>query len=139
MKIRFTSLKPPKIDTTFTVAPSQTFHAVKVHLADETKLNPLALRFLFKNKAINDSKSVQEVFGQAEEVQVTVMVMKNASSPQSTQSKSSQIEPEKIDVGNEEFWNGIRAVVLEKFNGTHDKEEVFAALKYGFQEHFGTS
>jgi hypothetical protein len=136
VKIKFTSLKAPKIDVTLTAPPSQTFHALKTRLAEETKLNPLALRFLFKNKAISDSKSVQEVFGQVEEAQITVMVMKGVSSSQSSTSNASQ-EGEKMVTDDDEFWTGIREVVMGKYKGPHGKEEVFGALKKGFDESFG--
>lgn len=137
MKIKFTSLKPPKINTTLTAPPSQTFHALKTRLAEETKLNPVALRFLFKNKAISDSKSVVEVFGQTEEAQVTVMVMKNVGG--TTTTNTATVDPEKMGVENDEFWESIEKVVEEKFKGAQDKAEVFAALKRGYQEKFGPS
>jgi len=139
VQIKFTSLKPPKIDATLSAPPSQTFHALKTRLAEETNLNPLAIRFLFKNRAINDSRSVQEVFGSVEAAQVTVMVMKNVSSDTTTSSVTSSAsqEGEKMIVENEEFWESIRAVVMDKFKGTQDKEEVFQALKGGFGNKFG--
>jgi hypothetical protein len=135
VKIKFTSLKPPKIDTTLIVPPSQTFHALKTRLAEELTLNPLAIRFLVKNKAITDSKSIVEVFGQAEEAQITVMMMKNVeSAPAPTNSSQ---DGEKMVVENEEFWEGIREVVMDKFTGVQDKDKVFAALKRGYQDKFG--
>ena len=139
MQIKFTSLKPPKIDTTLTAPPSQTFHALKTRLAEETNLNPLALRFLLKNKAISDSKSVHEVFGQVDTAQVTVMVMKGVGSSTTTTNTSSSAsqEGEKMAVDNDQFWEGIRAVVVDKFKGSQDKEEVFKALQGGFREKFG--
>jgi hypothetical protein len=136
VKIKFTSLKPPKIDTTLTAPPSQTFHALKARLAEETKLNPLALRFLLKNKAINDSKSVLEVFGETEEAQITVMVMKNVSAPTTT---TAVTDGEKMEIENDEFWETVRKVIEEKFKGPQDKDEVFAALKRGYQEKFGSA
>lgn len=138
MNIKFTSLKPPKINTILTAPPSQTFHALKTRLAEETKLNPLAIRFLLKNKAISDSKSVLEVFGQTEEAQVTVMVMKNVGATTTTPTAVT-IDGEKMDVESDEFWESIQKVVEEKFKGSHDKDEVFAALKRGYQEKFGTA
>ena len=135
MQIKFTSLKPPKIDTTLTAPPSQTFHALKTRLAEETNLNPLALRFLVKNKAISDSKSVHEVFGLVDTAQVTVMVMKSVGSTSTTSSASQ--EGEKMVVDNDEFWESIQVVVMDKFKGQQDKEEVFKALKGGFREKFG--
>jgi hypothetical protein len=137
VKITFVSLKPPKINTTLIAPASQTFHALKTRLAEETKHNPLAFRFLLKNKAIGDSKSVHEVFGQAEEAQVTVMVMKNVGS--SSPSNASQESAEKMVIENDGFWEGIRSVVMEKYQGERDKEEVFSALKSGFVEKFGTA
>jgi hypothetical protein len=137
VKITFTSLKPPKINTTLTAPPSQTFHALKTRLAEETNLNPLSLRFLLKNKAISDSKSVHEVFGETEEATVTVMVMKNVG-PSMT-SGAGQESGEKMVVDNDGFWDGIRSVVMEKYQGERDKEEVFAALKKGFAEKFGSA
>ena len=136
MKIKFTSLKPPKINTTLTAPPSQTFHALKTRLAEETKLNPLAIRFLLKNKAISDSKSILEVFGQTEEAQVTVMVMKNVGATTTT---TATVEGGKMDVENDEFWESVRNVIEEKFKGAQDKDEVFAALKKGYQEKFGSA
>jgi hypothetical protein len=137
VKITFVSLKPPKINTTLTAPPSQTFHALKTRLAEETKHNPLALRFLLKNKAISDSKSVHEVFGETEEAQVTVMVMKNVGS--SSPSSASQESGEKMVIDSDGFWEGIRSVVIEKYQGERDKEEVFAALKNGFEAKFGSA
>jgi hypothetical protein len=137
VKITFVSLKPPKINTTLTAPPSQTFHALKTRLAEETKQNPLALRFLLKNKAISDSKSVHEVFGETEEAQVMVMVMKNVGS--SSPSSASQESGEKMVIDSDGFWEGIRSVVMEKYQGKRDKEEVFAALKNGFEEKFGSA
>ena len=138
MQIKFISLKPLKIDTTLTAPPSQTFHALKIRLAEEANLNPLALRFLLKNKAISDSKSVHEVFGQVDMAQVTVMVMKSvgSSTTTSTTSSASQQE-EKMVVDNDDFWESIRGVVMDTFKGSQDKEEVFKALKGGFREKFG--
>ena len=138
MNIKFTSLKAPKINTTLTAPPSQTFHALKTRLAEETKLNPLAIRFLLKNKAISDSKSVLEVFGQTEEAQVTVMVMKNIGATTTTPTTAT-VDGEKMDVESDEFWESIQKVVEEKFKGSQDKDEVFAALKRGYQEKFGTA
>lgn len=66
------------------------------------------------------------------------MVMKNVSSTTSTTSNASQ-EGDKIEVENEEFWESIRKVIGEKFKGGQDKDEVFAALKNGFQDKFGTA
>jgi hypothetical protein len=138
VQIKFTSLKPPKIDTTLIAPLSQTFHALKTRLAEETNLNPLALRFLFKNKAIGDSKSVHEVFGQVDTAQVTVMVMKSVgSTPTTSTTSSASQEGEKMVVDNDEFWESIQAVVMDKFKGQQDKEEVFKALKGGFREKFG--
>ena len=138
MQIKFTSLKPPKIDTTLIAPLSQTFHALKTRLAEETNLNPLALRFLVKNKAIGDSKSVHEVFGQVDTAQVTVMVMKSVgSTPTTSTTSSAGQEGEKMVVDNDEFWESIQAVVMDKFKGQQDKEEVFKALKGGFREKFG--
>jgi hypothetical protein len=138
VQIKFTSLKPPKIDTTLTAPPSQTFHALKTRLAEETNLNPLALRFLVKNKAISDSKSVHEVFGQVDTAQVTVMVMKSVgSTPTTSTTSSASQEGEKMVVDNDEFWESIQAVVMDKFKGQQGKEEVFKALKGGFREKFG--
>ena len=138
MQIKFTSLKPPKIDTTLIAPLSQTFHALKTRLAEETNLNPLALRFLVKNKAIGDSKSVHEVFGQVDTAQVTVMVMKSVgSTPTTSTTSSAGQEGEKMVVDNDEFWESIQEVVMDKFKGQQDKEEVFKALKGGFREKFG--
>ena len=140
MQIKFTSLKPPKIDTTLTAPPSQTFHALKTRLAEETNLNPVALRFLLKNKAISDSKSVQEVFGQVETAQVTVMVMKSVGSSTSTTTtttSSASQDGENMAVDNDQFWGDIRAVIMDKFKGSQDKEEVFNALQSGFRDKFG--
>ena len=137
VKIKFTSLKAPKIDTTLAAPPSQTFHALKTRLAEETKLNPLAIRFLFKNKAISDSKSVLEVFGQTDEAQVTVMVMKNIGATSTT--TTATVDGEKMEVENYEFWESVRKVIEEKFKGAQDKDEVFAALKRGYQEKFGSA
>jgi hypothetical protein len=138
VQIKFTSLKPPKIDTTLTAPSSQTFHALKTRLAEETNLNPLALRFLVKNKAIGDSKSVHEVFGQVDTAQVTVMVMKSVgSTPTTSTTSSAGQEGEKMVVDNDEFWESIQEVVMDKFKGQQDKEEVLKALKGGFREKFG--
>jgi len=140
VKIMFTSLKPPKINVTLRAPPSQTFHSLKTRLAEETKLNTLALRFLLKNKAIGDSKSVQEVFGQAEEGQITVMVMKNISTTTTSMSASSSSqESGKMVIENDGFWEGIRQVVMDKYNGAEDREAVFAALKKGYEEKFGSA
>ena len=82
---------------------------------------------------------MQEVFGPVETAQVTVMVMKSVSSSTTTTSTTSSAsqEGEKMVVENDEFWESIRAVVMDKFKGTQDKEEVFKALKGGFGEKFG--
>jgi hypothetical protein len=138
VKITFTSLKPPKINTTLTALPSQTFHAIKTRLAEETNLNISSLRLLLKNKAISDSKTVQEVFGETTEAQVTVMVMKSNTTTTTTTTTSSD-GSDKMDVDNDVFWEGIRAVVNEKYAGQSDKEEVFAALKKGFHDKFGSA
>ena len=92
-----------------------------------------------KNKAIGDSKSVLEVFGQVEEAQVTVMIMKNVGSTTTTTTTTSSgsQDGEKMEIENDEFWEGVRNVIEEKFKGGQDKEEVFAALKRGFQDKFG--
>ena|SRR5271170_5004987 len=144
--IKFTSLKPPKIDATLCAPPSQTFLVLKTRLAEETKLNPLAIRFLLKNKAISDSKSIQEVFGQVEEAQITVMVMKNvaASTPSTggsaasaAASGSAEGESEKMVVEMDEFWEGIREVIKEKFKGSQDEDEVFDSFKRGYLDKFG--
>lgn len=142
--ITFTSLKPPKICTTLIAPYSQTFHALKARLAEETNLNPQQLRFLLKNKAIGDSKSVQEVFGETtDEASVTVMVMKTPAatttpgSAGSAGSANSAGEGEKMVVDLDAFWEGVREAVMGKYQGGHDKEEVFAALKKGYQDAFG--
>lgn len=137
--ITFTSLKSAGVNVTLTAPPSQTFHALKTRVSESTGINPLALRFLIKNKAINDSKSVQEVFGETQEGQVTVMVMKNVSATTNSKSSTSQDAGDKMVVENEEFWEGIRDVVLQKYSGTGDKKEVLAALKKGYQDKFGTT
>jgi hypothetical protein len=137
VKIKFTSLKPPKIDTVLTASPSQTFHALKTRLAEELNVNPLSLRLLFKNKAVSDSKSVHEVFGQAEEAQITVMVMKNVAS--TTTSNVGSQDGDKMVIDNEGFWEGVRQVVMDKYRGLRDKEEVFAALKKGYEDKFGSA
>jgi hypothetical protein len=136
VNIKFTSLKPPKINATLTAPLSQTFHALKIRLAEETKLNPLAIRFLLKNKAISDSKSALEVFGQTEEAQVTVMVMKNVGATTAT---TATADGEKMEIENDGFWDSVRKVIEENFKGSQDKDEVFAALKRGYQEKFGSA
>jgi len=140
VKIRFTSLKAPRIDVTLTAGPSQTFHALKTRLAEQANLNPLALRLLIKNKAVNDSKSVQEVFGQTEAAQVTVMVMKNVASTSSTSatSSSSQVEGGKT-TDNDAFWEGIRQVVMDRYKGAEDKQQVFATFQKAYGEAFGSA
>jgi len=122
------------------VAPlSQTFHALKTRLAEETNLNPQQLRFLLKNKAIGDSKSVQEVFGETEEASITVMVMKTpaASVASGTAGNAAAAEGDKMDVDHDAFWEGVKEAVMAKYQGGHDKEKVFAALKKGYQDTFG--
>lgn len=141
VKVRFTSLKAPRIDVTLTAPPSQTFHALKTRLAEQANLNPLALRLLVKNKAVNDSKSVQEVFGQTEAAQVTVMVMKNVASTGSTSastSSSSQVEGGKT-TDSDAFWEGIRQVVMDRYKGAQDKEQVFATFQKAYGEAFGSA
>jgi hypothetical protein len=140
--ITFTSLKSAGVNVTLTAPPSQTFHALKARLSETTGFNVSALRFLIKNKAINDSKSVQEVFGEALEGHVTVMVMKTPSATNAvTGPKTGAVsdEGEKMVIENEGFWEGIREVVLQKYSGSGDKEEVLAALKKGYQEKFGST
>ena len=139
MTITFTSLKSTGVNITLTAPPSQTFHALKARVSEETGISPLALRLLIKNKAINDSKSVQEVFGETQEGQVTVMVMKNVSSTASSKASAAQDEGEKMVVENEGFWEAIREVVLQKYSGTGDKEEVLVALKKGYEQKFGST
>ena len=143
MKITFTSLKPPKINTTLLAPCSQTFHALKARLAEETNLIPQQLRFLLKNKAIGDSKSVQEVFGETtEEATVTVMVMKSPAGTTTSGSTGSAgsaaaAEGEKMAVDLDSFWEGVRETVMGKYQGEYDKEEVLTALKKGYQDKFG--
>jgi hypothetical protein len=142
--IRFTSLKPPKLDVTLTAPPSQTFHALKSRLAEKEGMNPLAIRLLYKKKAINDSKSLHEVFGEgATDAQLTVMVMKNVPSTASASTAStSSVDAsggslDSVGEEGEEFWREIRRVVGEKYAGSRDKEEVFEALRKGYKDKFG--
>jgi len=118
---------------------SLTFHALKSRLAENEKLNPLAIRLLYKNKAISDSKSLHEVFGDGvAEAQLTVMMMKNI--PSSTSSAStSRAGAAGPDSEGEEFWGEIRRVVWDKYSGSNNKEEVFEALRKGFTEKFGAA
>ena len=109
--IKFTSLKPPKIDTILNALPFQTFHTLKTRLVEKLNLNPLSLRFLFKNKAVSDSKSVHEVFGEATEGQITVIVMKNVATAVNIANLGRQADEDKITIENDEFWEGIRNVV----------------------------
>lgn len=80
---------------------------------------------------------MHEVFGGTEEATVTVMVMKNIGP--STTSGAGQESGEKMVIDNDGFWDGIRNVVMERYQGERDKEEVFAALKKGFAEKFGSA
>jgi hypothetical protein len=140
--ITFTSLKSAGVNITLTAPPSQTFHALKARVSETTGIDVSALRLLIKNKAINDSKSVQEVFGEAVEGHVTVMVMKSPSgtnAAKGSKTGAASIEGEKMVIENEGFWEGIREVVLQKYSGTGDKEEVLAALKKGYQDKFGST
>jgi hypothetical protein len=127
--IHFTSVKPPKINFSMTVSASQTFHAVKTKFAEEQTLNPLSIRFLSKNKAVGDSKSVKEVFGDAAEGQITVMVMKVA---------ASATREAEMSVDYDAFWEEIRRVVMEKYPGPKERGQVFEALKRGYAERFET-
>jgi len=139
VKITFTSIKPPKINTTLVAPRSQTFHALKSRLAEEIGLNAASLRFLLKNKAIGDSKSVQEIFGQEEEAQVTVMVMKSVGSTStSAASATSAVSQEgvKMQIDDDTFWEEIKKVVMEKYPGEASKEEVYAALRKGYEDKF---
>ena len=78
------------------------------------------------------------MFGQVDTAQVTVMVMKSVgSTPTTGTTSSASQEREKMVVDNDEFWGSIQAVVVDKFKGQQDKEEVFKALKDGFREKFG--
>jgi hypothetical protein len=95
-------------------------------VAQDIKQNPLALRFLFKNKAVSDSKSVKEVVGDVQEAQITVMTMKIAPS----------VKQEEMVVDHDEFWAEILRVVMEKYQGTQDKDDVFAALKKGYEDKY---
>lgn len=135
VKITFTSLKPPKINTTLVAPRSHTFHQLKSRLAEETNLNPASIRFLLKNKAIGDSKSIQEVFGQDEEAQITVMVMKSPSTSTSASSASNQ-NTDKMQIDNDGFWEEIKKVVMEKYPGQANKEDVYAALRKGYEDKF---
>lgn len=65
------------------------------------------------------------------------MVMKNVASATTT-TTTATVDGEKMDVESNEFWEGIREVVEDKFKGSQDKNEVFAALKRGYQEKFGS-
>ena len=131
---------------TILIAPlSQTFHALKLRLAEQAKLNPTALRFLVKNKAISDSKSVQEVFSPNEEAHITVMVMKSSgvNSPVTpvtgTSAPSQSDEGDRMVIDDEEFWNGVREIVEVRYRGTRDKEDVYNALRKGYDDKFGSS
>ena len=64
------------------------------------------------------------------------MVMKNVGAATTT---SAMVEGGKMDVENDEFWESVRNVIEEKFKGSQDKDEVFAALKRGYQEKFGSA
>jgi hypothetical protein len=137
VKITFTSIKPPKINTSLVAPRSQTFHALKSRLAEETNLNPASIRFLLKNKAVGDSKSVQEVFGQDEEAQITVMVMKSTGTPSTNSAASaSNQEEDKMETDKDPFWEEIKKVVMAKYTGQSSKEEVFAALRKGYEDNF---
>ena len=120
------------------IAPlSLTFHALKSRLAEKQQLNPLAVRLLYKNKAVGDSKSLHEVFGDSvAEAQLTVMVMKNIPSS-SLPSTSGPGAARSGSEEGEEFWGEIRRVVWDKYGGSKDKEEVFEALRKGFTDKFG--
>jgi hypothetical protein len=58
------------------------------------------------------------------------MVMKSLA-----QNVKSEEKPE-MQIDHDEFWAEIFRVVVEKFKGTEDKEEVFAALKKGYEDKF---
>ena len=140
VNIKFTSLKPPKIDINLMASPLQTFMALKTQVAEKLDLNPSLLRFLLKNKAISDSKSVHEVFGDATEAQIIVMVMKSANpSVASMATSSSQQGEEKMAVNNDDFWESIRLTITQKYKGTEDKEDVFAAFVKGYADKFGST
>ena len=106
----------------------------------------MALRFLLKNKAIGDSKSVQEVFGQDEEAQITVMVMKNVTSssttttttPTTTSSSRGGGGENMEIIDNDAFWEEIKNVVMEKYVGKANKEDVYASLRKGYEDKFKT-
>jgi Ubiquitin family len=126
---------------TLNAPPSQTFHALKSRLAEQQQLNPLAIRLLYKNKAISDSKSLHEVLGNATEAQITVMIMKTpvsvSQTPSATSAGSSVWETATTGSTDEEFWGEIRRVVRDRYAGPRDKDEVFEALKKGFMDKFG--
>ena len=119
---------------------SLTFHALKSRLAENEKLNPLVIRLLYKNKAISDSKSLHEVFGDGvAETQLTVMVMKNIPSSTSSVSTSGGGAARPDSESGEEFWGEIRRVVRDKYGGSNNKEDVFEALRKGFTDKFGAT
>jgi hypothetical protein len=137
VRIRFSSLKAPKIDSTIAALPSQTFLALKTRLAEDLGLNASSLRFLFKNKAVSDSKSVRELFGDQKEGQITVMVMKGAT-PSKASTSTSENQPEaNMAIDNDDFWDSIRVVITDKYKGGQGKDEVFTALKKGYEDKFG--
>lgn len=84
------------------------------------------------------------MFGQDEEAQITVMVMKNMTSPSTTTTttttttSSSRGEGENMEIDNDAFWEGIKKVVMEKYVGQVNKEDVYASLRKGYEDKFKT-
>ena len=89
---------------------------------------------------------MQEVFGQAEEGSVTVMVMKSPAGSAASGSAGSAVaggsvgtgEGERMTIDLDGFWEGVREVIMARYPGEYPKEEVVAAFKRGYQDAFGT-
>ena len=43
-----------------------------------------------------------------------------------------------MEIDNDAFWEGIKKVVMEKYVGQVNKEDVYASLRKGYEDKFKT-